>query len=337
MTVTYGLIGCGRIGKVHAAAIARTPGATLAGAFDPDASAAEEVTARHGGQPRSVEDILASEEIDGVLICTPTDGHADLIERAARAGKAIFCEKPIDLSVDRARACIAVAEDAGTPLMIGFQRRFDPDYRALKSRITSGAIGTVEMVNLTSRDPAMQPASYLRGSGGIFRDMVIHDFDIARWLLDDEVVRVQATGSALIDRGLEEFGDFDSVNTLLTTARGRQCVISNTRRSHYGADMRAEVLGSEGAAFMKNHDGDRVSVGKVDGFRQEPLPNFFIDRFHEAYLAEIGHFTDCLREGRAPEITGRDGLMALVLADAATRAATEGRVVEVAEILDGAG
>ncbi len=334
MTIRYGLIGCGRIGKVHAQAISETPGARLVAAFDPVADAASAVTDQFGGDPRNLDAIIDADDIDGVLICTPTDSHADLIERAARAGKAIFCEKPIDLSVERARACIAVAAERGATLMIGFQRRFDPDYRALKRRITDGAIGEVEMVNLTSRDPAMQPAEYLKGSGGIFRDMTIHDFDMARWLLDDEVTHVQAAGSVLIDEGLNAFGDFDSVNTLLTTAKGRQCVISNTRRSHYGADMRAEVLGSAGAAFMKNHDGDRVSVGKSDGFRQPPLPNFFLDRFYDAYRAEIGHFTACLGEGHPPEITGQDGLMALVLAEAATQSARERRVVAVSDILE---
>ena len=327
------ILGAGRIGRVHARAVGQVPGAALVAVSDPVAEAAEAVVAEHGGEARSIDAIEAADDVDAVLVCTPTDTHADLIERFARAGKAVFCEKPIDLSIDRVRACLGVVEATGATLMIGFQRRFDPDFRALRAVIDAGTVGEVEMVALTSRDPGPPPHEYLRRSGGIFRDMTIHDFDVARWMLGEEPVSVQAVGSVLTDPEIAEIGDFDSVNVLLVTASGRQCTIANTRRATYGYDQRIEVHGSLGAVSAGNRHAANIEVATATGYARPPLVDFFMERYATAYAAEIRAFVEAVAGGSPVPTTGADGLAALALAEAATRAATEGRAVEVAEVL----
>ena len=331
--IRIAILGAGRIGRVHARAVAVTPGAALVAVADPVESAAREVVAAHGGELRSVEAIEAADDVDAVLVCTPTDTHADLIERFARAGLAVFCEKPVDLSIPRVRACLDVVEATGATLMIGFQRRFDPDFRALKDVIDAGRIGDVEMVTLTSRDPGPPPADYIRRSGGLFRDMTIHDFDVARWLLGEEIVTVQAVGSVLTDPGIAELGDIDSANVLMATASGRQCTITNTRRAAYGYDQRIEVHGSLGAVSAENHRQANIEIATRDGYARPPLLDFFMTRYTAAYAAEIAAFVDAVANGAPVPTTGRDGLMALVLAEAARRAADEGRAVRVDEVL----
>ena len=331
------LLGAGRIGRVHARAVGATPGARLVAVSDPVTGAADEIAAAHGAEVRSVEAVEASDDVDAVLVCTPTDTHADLIERFARAGVAVFCEKPVDLSIARVRACLDVVESTGTTLMIGFQRRFDPDFRALKDVIDTGRIGEVEMVALTSRDPGPPPPDYIRRSGGLFRDMTIHDFDVARWLLGEEIDTVQAVGSVLTDPRIGELGDFDSANVLLACASGRQCTIANTRRAVYGYDQRIEVHGSLGAVSAENHRRANIEVAGPDGYSRPPLLDFFMTRYAAAYAAEIAAFVDAVAHGAPVPTTGRDGLAALALAEAAQRAATERRVVPLSEVLDDAG
>ncbi len=334
MTVGIGLLGAGRIGKVHALAVARTPGARLVAVADAMAGAAESLAAEYGAETRTVAAIEAAGDVDAVLICTPTDTHADLIERFARAGKAVFCEKPIDLSLARVRACLDVVTETGATLMIGFNRRFDPDFRALKAAVEAGRIGSVEMVSITSRDPGPPPIAYIERSGGLFRDMMIHDFDIARWLLDEAVETVQAAGSVLVDPAIGAAGDIDSASVILVTASGRQAAISNSRRATYGYDQRIEVLGSKGAVFAENTAEANVAVATADGFARPPLLNFFMDRYTAAYAAEIAAFLEAIAGGGPPPTTGEDGLMALALADAAATSLAEGgRAVRVADIL----
>jgi myo-inositol 2-dehydrogenase/D-chiro-inositol 1-dehydrogenase len=333
MPVRFAVLGAGRIGRVHARAIAATEGAALVAVADPVVAAAEAVVAAHGGTLRDIDAIAAAPDVDAVVICTPTDTHADLIERFARAGKGIFCEKPIDLSLARVRACLRVVEETGATLMVGFNRRFDPDFRALKAAIDDGRIGEVEMVTLTSRDPGPPPYAYIERSGGIFRDMTIHDFDVARWLLGEEIATVQAAASVLVDPEIGRRGDFDSVNVILTTAGGRQATITNSRRATYGYDQRIEVLGSSGAVTAENRRQANIEVATATGFNRPPLLDFFMTRYTEAYAAEIAAFVAALREGTAPPTTGQDGLMALVLADAAVRSVETGRSVAVADIL----
>lgn len=331
--IRIAILGAGRIGRVHARAVASTPGASLVAVADPIEAAAREVASAHGAEVRGIDAIEAAGDVDAVLVCTPTDTHSDLIERFARAGKAVFCEKPIDLSLERVRACLATVEETGTTLMVGFQRRFDPDFRALKDVIDTGRIGTVEMVTLTSRDPGPPPADYIRRSGGLFRDMTIHDFDVARWLLGEEVETVQAAGSVLTDPAIRELGDFDSANVLLVTASGRQCTITNTRRASYGYDQRIEVHGSLGAVSAMNHREANIEIATVDGYARPPLLGFFMTRYTAAYAAEIRAFVEAVANGAPVPTTGRDGLMALALAEAAQRAAVESRTVRVDEVL----
>jgi myo-inositol 2-dehydrogenase/D-chiro-inositol 1-dehydrogenase len=333
MTVRFGLLGAGRIGKVHGRAVSQNPDARLVAVADALPAAAEALAGQYGIETRSIEAIEAADDIDAVVICTPTDTHADLIERFARAGKGIFCEKPVDLSLARVRDCLKVVEATGATLMVGFNRRFDPDYRALKAAIDEGRIGAVEMVTLTSRDPGPPPYDYIERSGGIFRDMTIHDFDVARWLLGEEVETVQAAASVLVDPEIGRRGDFDSVNVILTTAGGRQCTITNSRRATYGYDQRIEVLGSKGAVAAENTRQANIEVATAEGFTRPPLLDFFMSRYTAAYAAEIAAFVASLRDRTPPPTTGHDGLMALALADAALKSVAEGRVVRVSEIL----
>jgi len=235
----------GRIGRVHARAINADNDAELVAVADAIPAAADALAKEYGAEVRDIDVIAASDDIDGVVICTPTDMHADLIEQFARANKAIFCENPVDLSVARVRQCLATVAACNATLMVAFQRRFDPDFMALKQSILHGKIGDVEIVALTSRDPAPPPIDYIKRSGGIFRDMAIHDLDVARWLIGEPVTTVQAVASVLTDAAIGEAGDFDTANIILTTASGRQATINNSRRAAYGYDQRIEVFGSK--------------------------------------------------------------------------------------------
>ena len=332
MTVGIAILGAGRIGQVHAQAVSQAAEARLVAVYDPFDEAADTVIQKHGCDRRSVEEIAAADDVQAVAICTPTDLHADQIEFFARAGKAVFCEKPIDLSVPRVRNCLKVVRETGATLMVGFNRRFDPDFKALKSSIDNGSVGSVEMITITSRDPGPPPIEYIERSGGIFRDMTIHDFDIARWLLDDPVETVSAQGSVLVDAAIGDAGDFDSANVILRTRNGRQCVITNSRRAVYGYDQRIEVHGSDGMVQAQNTHEARVEVASASGFKRPPLQNFFMERYTAAYAAEIAAFVEAVNTREEPPTTGEDGLAALVLAEAAHRSATEGRTVLVDEI-----
>jgi myo-inositol 2-dehydrogenase/D-chiro-inositol 1-dehydrogenase len=330
--LSIGLLGAGRIGKVHGQAIATTAGTRLGAVADAIDEAAAAIGSAYGAEVRSIEEILGADDIDAVLIATPTDTHADLIEAAVRAGKAVFCEKPIDLSVARVRQCLeVVAEHEGT-LMVGFNRRFDPNFRSLRNEIDAGAVGDVEMVTITSRDPAPPPVSYMERSGGLFKDMTIHDFDMARFLLGDEPVAVSAMGSVLVDEEIREVPDIDSAAVTLVTGSGRIAQISNSRRASYGYDQRVEVHGSTGMIRADNLHRSTVETASDRGYTRPPLLDFFLERYMEAYRAEIAAFVDSVRTGSRPEPGGDAGLASLVLAEAAGRSLDEGRVVAVDEI-----
>jgi myo-inositol 2-dehydrogenase/D-chiro-inositol 1-dehydrogenase len=333
MTVRFGLLGAGRIGKVHAKAITGDANAKLVAVADAMAPAAQAIADQYGCAVRSIEEIEAAGDIDAVVICTPTTTHADLIERFAKAGKAIFCEKPVDLSLDRVKACLAVVEQTKAKLMVGFNRRFDPHFRAVRAAIDAGQIGAVEMVTITSRDPGAPPVSYIQQSGGIFRDMTIHDFDMARFLLGEEIETVFATAAVLVDPEIGKAGDFDSVSLILKTASGKQAVISNSRRATYGYDQRIEVHGATGMVAAENQRRVSIEVANAQGYTRPPLHDFFMTRYTEAYAAEIAHFIKVVTEGAAPKPDGRDGMIALALADAALKSVAEGRAVKMSELL----
>jgi myo-inositol 2-dehydrogenase/D-chiro-inositol 1-dehydrogenase len=330
--VRFGLLGAGRIGKVHARAVAGNSDARLVAVADVVPKAASELAESHGAEVRTLDAIAKARDIDAVIICTPTDLHAEQIERFARARKAIFCEKPIDLDLARVKACLAVVEYTDATLMVGFNRRFDPHFMAVREAIAGGAIGKVEMVQITSRDPGPPPYDYIKRSGGIFRDMTIHDFDMARFLLGSEPVLVSAHGAALVDKEIGRLGDFDTASVVLATKAGQQCVISNSRRATYGYDQRIEVLGSKGMIAAENQRPVSIEVANAQGFTRPPLHDFFMTRYVEAYANEIAAFIKAVRSGTKAKPDGNDGMAALVLAEAALRSAKEKRAVETREI-----
>ncbi|QFS98058.1 Inositol 2-dehydrogenase [Labrenzia sp. THAF191b] len=332
MAVNVALLGAGRIGKVHAKAVGAAAGATLVAVADAFPEAAETLAAAYGARVSTIDEIAAAGDVDAVIICTPTDTHADLIEKFARAGKAIFCEKPVDLSLDRVKACLKTVEDLGATLMLGFNRRFDPHFRAVRAAIDEGRIGDVEMVQITSRDPGAPPPSYITSSGGIFRDMTIHDFDMARFLLGDEVTTVYATASVLVDPEIGKLGDYDSAMVVLTTASGKQCSISNSRRATYGYDQRIEVHCSKGVVSAENQRPVSIEVATEAGYTRPPLHDFFMTRYTEAYAAEITAFVEAIETGSAPSPSGEDGLKALALAEAALKSIAERRAVGMDEV-----
>ena len=332
MTLRFGLLGAGRIGKVHAKAVTANPKAKLVAVADAMAPAAQAIADQYGCDVRTIAQILAASDIDAVVICTPTDTHADLIEQFTNAGKAVFCEKPIDLSLDRVKACLKVVRANKGTLMVGFNRRFDPHFMAVRAEIDKGSVGDVEMVTITSRDPGAPPLDYIARSGGIFRDMTIHDFDMARFLLGEEVAEVSAMAAVLVDPAIGKAGDSDSVQVMLKTATGKMALISNSRRATYGYDQRIEVHGSKGVVSAENQRPVSIEVASAAGYTRPPLHDFFMTRYTEAYAAEIAQFIAALGgKGRA-EPTGEDGLIALALADAALRSVAEGRVVKMSEI-----
>ena len=329
MTLRIGLLGAGRIGKVHAGAVLANPATTLVAVADAIDAAARAIADPVGAGVRTIEEIIAADDIDAVVICTPTDMHSDLIEQAARAGKAIFCEKPIDLSVERVKACLAVVAETNALLMVGFNRRFDPSFAEVHRRIAAGEIGDVEMVQITSRDPGPPTSEYISRSGGLFRDMTIHDFDMARFMLGEEPTSVFATASVLVDPEIGTLGDVDSAAVVLRTASGKMAMISNSRRATYGYDQRLEVHGSLGLISAENTRTNTVTVATGEGYTSAPLHAFFMTRYTESYAAEIAAFVAAASGMASPSPTGDDGLRALVLAEAAVRSFAEGRAIEI--------
>jgi myo-inositol 2-dehydrogenase/D-chiro-inositol 1-dehydrogenase len=324
-----GLLGAGRIGRIHGGNIAAHPRATLAAVADADAAAADQLAAATGAVVTTVDAVIDAEDIAAVFICTPTDTHADLIERATRASKPVFCEKPIALDVARTRRCLEVVRQTGCKLMIGFNRRFDPSFGALRRRVAAGEIGKVELVTILSRDPAPPPPGFVERSGGLFRDMMIHDLDMARFLLGEEPVEVHAVGSCLVDPAIGAAGDVDTAAVLLKTASGRIAQISNSRRATYGYDQRIEVHGSGGLLAAGNQRATTVEHADASGYSRDPVLPFFLERYAEAYRRELDAFVAAILDGTPVAPTGEDGLRAQLLADAATEAATSGKTVRV--------
>jgi myo-inositol 2-dehydrogenase/D-chiro-inositol 1-dehydrogenase len=326
-----GLLGCGRIGQVHARTIKGMDDARVVAVSDAMPEAADRLAAEVGAEVRTSEAILGAQDIDAVVIGTPTDTHFDLIHGAARAGKAIFCEKPIDMSVDNIRACIEVVEETDVPFLTGFNRRFDPNFAALRARIGAGDIGAVELVTITSRDPAPPPISYIERSGGLFRDMMIHDFDMARFLMGEAFVRLHAVGSALVDPAIGAAGDVDTAAVILTTGTGRICQISNSRRAAYGYDQRIEVHGAKGMLRAENQLESTVELATDRGFARPPAQHFFLERYEAAYLAEMRAFVDVVTKGTPADPGIRDGLAAQILADAAAQSLETGQPVDLTD------
>lgn len=325
--IDIAVIGAGRIGQIHATNLHLNPAANIRCIIDVSEPAAATLAERCETEVGSLKEMLADRSIQAVVIASSTDTHAELVTACANAGKQIFCEKPLDLDVDTARRCLDVVAKQGVLLCLGFNRRHDPSFEKLRNEVVSGKVGDVEVVSITSRDPAPPPAEYIARSGGLFRDMMIHDFDMGRWLLDEEPVEVFAAGSVLIDDAIGKAGDIDTATATLKTASGRLCLITNSRRCSYGYDQRIEVFGSSGMARAANQRETLVETASQAGFARDPVLPFFLERYADAYRLQLEKF---LRAAAGESLAlpgGRDGLRALEIADAAQTSLDEGRPV----------
>lgn len=325
----FAQFGAGRIGDIHASNLAASNDARLRYIVDVNAAAARKIAAATGARVVDERTALGDPRVGAVLIASSTDTHACLAMAAARAGKAIFCEKPIDLSLAKVDACLRVVKRAHVPMLVGFNRRFDPNFRELKSRIERGAIGKVELVQITSRDPGLPPLGYLKVAGGLFRDMTIHDFDMARWLLGEEPVEVFARGAVLVDPVVKRVGDVDTAAVTLRTASGKIAVITNSRRASYGYDQRIEVHGSMGCLSAGNRTENTVQQADGRGVAGAKPLHFFLERYADAYRAELAAFVQALRNRKKMPVGPEDGRQALVLAEAALKSMKSGRAVRV--------
>ena len=325
------LIGAGRIAQVHAANIAARDDVHLHSVIDVDAAAAEKLAARHGAMAGTdAERAIADPKVDAVLVASSSATHAALVTRAVEAGKPVFCEKPLDLDVARATACGRAVEASGVPVFVDFNRRFDPNHAALEQAVRTGEAGAIEMICITSRDPEPPPLDYLEKSpGALFLETMVHDFDMARWLLGEEPVELFAMASCLIEPEFRSRGEFDTAVVTLRTASGRLCQINNSWRATYGYDQRIEVLGSGG--MVRSDNLRRTSVERHDAraICGDVLPHFYTERYAEAYRLALAHFVDVVRHHEPPFITAEDGRRALILADAALRSARTGEPQQI--------
>ncbi len=332
--VRIALLGMGRIGKIHFRNISQHfPGAAIAAVADPQYDA-QAFTKEFGNVffTQNAEEAIKRSEIDAVLICTPTSSHADLLEQAAHAGKHIFCEKPMDLSLERTAALTNLVKQKNVKLMLGFNRRFDPDFMQARQFIIEGKVGAVQIVKITSRDPGLPPIDYIKNSGGLFMDMAIHDFDMARYMMDKKVVEVFAKGLVLIDEAVATAGDVDTALTTLTFEDGTYAVIDNSRKAVYGYDQRLEIFGDGGMIQVENNLHNRNVIYDEKGIHRALPLDFFMDRYSASYLNEMKLFIDALVNDTPMPVSGEDGLEATRIAIAAKMSMEEGRPVKLSEI-----
>src|SRR5512145_1530410 len=315
--VNFALFGAGRIGRMHAENLAQRSDARLLYVVDTKPEAARALAEPLGARQAAAEEAFSDPQVHAVLIASSTGSHADLSIAAARAGKAIFCEKPVDLTLPKVDLCIKEVRKARVPMFVGFNRRFDPSFRELKKRLDAGVIGKLEQVIITNRDPGLPDLRFLASSGGLFLDFTIHDFDMARWLLGEEPVEVFAMGECLVDRKIGAAGDIDSAMVLLRTGSDRMCHINNSRRAAYGYDQRIEVLGARGMLRVENLGATTVEhFGPRGTVADRPL-DFFLERYADAYRAEMAAFLRSLTQSTPMPVGAKDGRQALVLAEAA--------------------
>jgi myo-inositol 2-dehydrogenase/D-chiro-inositol 1-dehydrogenase len=333
--LNFGLIGAGRIGKLHAQNLAtRVRGVRLLAVADVNRAAAEHI-ADDWNIPNVTDDfrvVLDDDSIDAVLIASSTDTHAPMIEQAALAGKHIFCEKPISFDLAAIERSLSAVDKAGVKLQIGFNRRFDANFLQARSLIQQGRVGRLHLLHIISRDPSPPPLDYIRVSGGLFLDMTIHDFDMARYLTGSEVKQVYAMGDVRIDPQIGEAGDIDTAVTLLRFEDGVIGTIDNSRGTTYGYDQRVEVFGSGGAVTVSNEAPDRTTISDAQGIHNSLPYYFFLERYSEAYVTELRSFVQALREDKQPLATGQDGRIAVIIGLAAKKSLDENRPVDVAEV-----
>ncbi len=333
--IKVGVIGAGRIGKIHAGNLAtRIPGAEVVAIADPNVDAAKElaeklhVSAYYDDYRKIIED----KSIEAVLICSSTDTHARFMTEAAEAGKHIFCEKPVDHSLEKIDAALAAVKKAGVKCQIGFNRRFDPNFKKVRQMVNEGKVGEVHILRITSRDPAPPPVSYVKVSGGMFLDMTIHDFDMARYLSGSEVVEVFAAGGVMVDPGIGEAGDIDTAVITLKFANGAIGTIDNSRKAAYGYDQRVEVFGSKGMVGVANNTANSSVYSSEDGVLSEKPLYFFLERYMDSFIAELSDFIEAVRDDKPTPVTALDGRKPVVIAMAANKSLKENRPVKLSEI-----
>lgn len=334
--LNIGIIGAGRIGKVHAQSITyNVPTAKVLGITDVYKEGLQELADKYGIEKvyNDYKEMLADDEIDAVLVCSSTDTHADISIEAAKAGKHIFCEKPVDLTPAKVQAVIDAVAEAGVKLQVGFNRRFDHNFAHVRSLINEGKVGDLELIKITSRDPAPPPAEYAAVSGGMFLDMTIHDFDMARFLAGCDVTEVYANATCLVDPAIGEAGDVDTAIINLKFENGALGVIDNSRRAAYGYDQRIEVFGSLGAAMAANDTPTNVTIMNDAGVTTDKPLYFFLERYMQSFRDEMIQFVDAVLNDKATPTTGTDGLNSILVALAAKKSVQEGRPVKISEIL----
>ena len=335
-TIRFGVIGAGRIGKIHAENLAtRIKGTEVLVLSDIDekenAKVAEQLNIPN--TTTSYDEVLQRSDIDAIAVCSPTNTHFDIIMKAADAGKHIFCEKPIDLSIDKIKQIESKIDHTGVTFMVGFNRRFDANFAKIRELVTSGSVGEPHFLKINSRDPGPPPEEYIRSSGGLFVDMTIHDFDMARFLIDSEIVEVYAQGRVLVDPVFEKVGDIDTAVVMLNYENGALAVIDNSRKAVYGYDQRVEVFGTKGLATVTNNTPDNHIFLDTQGMHSALPLNFFMDRYVESYLTEMQAFVDCVHNQQTPPATVKDGLLSVVIALAANTSVREHRPVRITEII----
>ena len=331
--VNIAIFGVGRIGKIHLKNLLRFPGVNVVAVADThypaDEFKKEFTNVFFSSHP---EEVLALPEVEAVLICTPTSSHAAMIELALQSGKHIFCEKPVDLSLERTKALVEMANQSGVKLMLGFNRRFDPDFLQARKSIQDGRIGDIQIIKITSRDPGLPPLDYIKNSGGLFMDMAIHDFDMARYMMGKEVKEVYSRGLVLVDKQVGEVGDVDTALTTLIFEDDTYAVIDNSRKAIYGYDQRLEVFGNKGMIQVENNQHNRNVVFDADGIHHSLPLDFFMDRYAASYLNEMHYFIDAISKDAPIPVSGDDGLKATIIAVAAKKSVLEGRPVAISEI-----
>ena len=325
--IKFAILGMGRIGKVHADTIQANSNAELAAIHDPINNEIDRLQKRYSCQQMSLEDITNNDQIKGILICTPTDTHVDLIKRFLYTKKAVFCEKPLDLNLRKVKKLVQLVSESKSQVMLGFNRRFDPHFAKLKAHLTKKEIGVIEQITITSRDPNPPTIEYIKQSGGIFKDMAIHDLDMAVFLADEKIHSITALGSNFVSKKIEQAGDYDTATILMRTISGKQISIINSRRATYGYDQRVEVHGSKGSLKVNNPTLSEIELAKEAGTTKDRLHHFFMTRYIDAYKNQIDYFVDCIKKRSMPKPDSYDGYYALYLAENALKSAKTGRTV----------
>ena len=325
--IKFAILGMGRIGKVHADTIQANSNAELAAIHDPINNGINRLQKRYSCQQMSLDDITNNDQIKGILICTPTDTHVDLIKRFLYTKKAVFCEKPLDLNLRKVKKLVQLVSESKSQVMLGFNRRFDPHFAKLKAHLTKKEIGVIEQITITSRDPNPPTIEYIKQSGGIFKDMAIHDLDMAVFLADEKIHSITALGSNFVSKKIEQAGDYDTATILMRTISGKQISIINSRRATYGYDQRVEVHGSKGSLKVNNPTLSEIELAKEAGTTKDRLHHFFMTRYIDAYKNQIDYFVDCIKKRSMPKPDSYDGYYALYLAENALKSAKTGRTV----------